>query len=150
MKRVFILLGVILLALPTIARGGEEAGNEALGTVKAVHGEVEIGHGGEWRAASVGDELREGMTLRTGPSSGAEVLFAGSIPASVEAEVSIEVSNLLLKARLEKMREKVSEPTDTRKTEMQLTPTTGVRGTDQAEEKAEDLKREHYWNEGEK
>jgi hypothetical protein len=45
------------------------------------------------------------------------------------------------------MRSKVSLPTDTRKVEMQVTPTTGVRGTEQTEEKAEELKREHYWDE---
>jgi hypothetical protein len=107
-----------------------------------------VGGGGTWRPAAVGESVAEGQLIRTGPASGADILFSDDVAAAVGAETEISVSDLLLKARLEKMRSKVSAPSDTQKVQMQVTPTTGVRGTEQTEEKAEQLKREHYWNEG--
>ena len=49
--------------------------------------------------------------------------------------------------QLEKAKAKITAPGDGRKAEMQVTPLAGMRGTEKTEEKAGDLKREHYWNE---
>jgi hypothetical protein len=38
-------------------------------------------------------------------------------------------------------------PGENTKADIQVTPLTGVRGTEKTEEKAEDLKRDHYWSE---
>jgi hypothetical protein len=111
---------------------------------------VQVGEEGQWRAVSSGEPVTEEQSIRTGPESTASVQFGEGVSTAVEAEMEITVSDLLLRARLEKMRSRVSAPTDTQRVEMQVTPTTGVRGTEQTEEKAEDLKREHYWTEGEK
>jgi hypothetical protein len=45
------------------------------------------------------------------------------------------------------MKAKVSRPTDSKVEKLGVTTTTGVRGTEQTEEKAEELKRDHYWSE---
>jgi len=150
MGKAVILAAIFLLVLPGVTGGEEASGGEVLGAVKALNGDVKIGEGDLWRTAAVGDELVEGQLIRTGAGAGAEILFSGEIPATLGENTTIGVSDLLLKARLEKMRNRVSEPADTRKVDMQVTPTAGVRGTEQTEEKAEDLKREHYWNEGAK
>ena len=138
---------VVLLALPA---GAEKGSEEVLGALTAVSGDVQIGSAGNWEAAAVGGELREGQVIRTGADSEAVVLFGEDIPASLGAGVEVEVSDLLLKTRLEKMRSRISAPMEEQKVEMQVTPTTGVRGTEQTEKKAEELKREHYWNEDSK
>jgi hypothetical protein len=144
MRRAFILAAIVLLLGPAVMAGAEE---EVLGTVSALRGGVQIGQGGVWSPAGLGQELRDGQVIKTGSEAGTDILFGEEITGSVGPETEIEVSDLLLKSRLEKMRSKVSLPADTRKVEMQVTPTTGVRGTDQTVEKAEELKREHYWDE---
>jgi hypothetical protein len=144
MRRAFILAAIVLLLAPAVMAGAEE---EILGTVTALRGGVQVGQGGVWSPAGMGQELQDGQVIKTGSEAGADILFGENLTASVGPETEIEVSDLLLKTRLEKMRSKVSLPTDTRKVEMQVTPTTGVRGTEQTEEKAEELKREHYWDE---
>jgi hypothetical protein len=144
MRRAFILAAIVLLLGPAVMAGAEE---EVLGTVTALSGGVQVGQGGVWSPAGLGQELRDGQVIKTGAEAGADILFGEEIAGSVGPETEIEVSDLLLKSRLEKMRSKVSLPADTRKVEMQVTPTTGVRGTDQTVEKAEELKREHYWDE---
>jgi hypothetical protein len=144
MRRAFILAAIVLLLGPAVMAGAEE---EVLGTVSALRGGVQIGQGGVWSPAGLGQELRDGQVIKTGSEAGADILFGEEIAGSVGPETEIEVSDLLLKSRLEKMRSKVSLPADTRKVEMQVTPTTGVRGTEQTVEKAEELKREHYWDE---
>jgi hypothetical protein len=149
--RAAAILGVlVLLCAPPAAWGEGPSGGEPAGTLTALEGDVQVGEGGTWRPAAVGESVAEGQFIRTGAASGADVLFSGDVAAAVGAEMEIAVSDLLLKARLEKMRTKVSAPSDTQKVQMQVTPTTGVRGTEQTEEKSEQLKREHYWNEGEK
>lgn len=144
MKRTVVLTALALLIVPAAVLA---AGSATLGSVKAVSGEVEISRGEAWNAAVVGEELVVGQVLKTGPSSEVEVLFDGGVSTTVPQNSTIEISDLLLKTRLEKMKGKISTPEDNRKVELQVTPTTGVRGTDQAESKAEDLKRDHYWNE---
>lgn len=144
MKKTVLLVILVLVFFPVAAFSADEA---VLGSVQAVSGDVSIGQGEEWAAAAVGAGLKEGQVLRTGPGSEAQVLFEGDVSAVVAENTSIEVSDLLLKSRLEKMKGKVSTPADGHKVELEVTPTTGVRGTEQTESKAEDLKRDHYWNE---
>jgi hypothetical protein len=144
MKKRAVLAALALLVLPGAVRA---AGSGALGSVTAVAGDVRISQGETWNAAAVGAELVEGQVLKTGPSSEVEVLFDGGVSTVVPQNSVIEISDLLLKTRLEKMKGKIATPEDNRKVELQVTPTTGVRGTDQAESKAEALKRDHYWNE---
>ena len=143
MRKTAVLAALALLVLPGAVFSVESA---ILGSVKTVSGDVQIGQGESWAAAAVGAELVEGQVIKTGPSSEVEVLLDGGISTTIPQNSAIEISDLLLKSRLEKMRGKVSTPVDNQKVELQVTPTTGVRGTDQAESKAEDLKRDHYWN----
>jgi hypothetical protein len=147
MKTAAILCALALFLAPAVTARAETGAGEVLGTVEALSGEVKVGAGGAWSPAAAGQELREGQVIRTGAASEADILFGGKIGAVVGPEVEIKVSDLLLRTRLEQMRSKISPPVDTRKVEMQVTPTTGVRGTEQTPEKAEELKREHYWNE---
>jgi hypothetical protein len=149
MKSAAIITFLAMVLVPAAARSGETAQGD-VGTLTAVQGEVQVGTGDQWRAVAVGATLSEGQTIRTGAESSADVQFGEGAAAAVGADTEIAVSDLLLRARLEKMRSRVSAPGDTQKVEMNVTPTTGVRGTEQTEEKAEELKREHYWNDGEK
>jgi predicted ABC-type transport system involved in lysophospholipase L1 biosynthesis ATPase subunit len=91
--------------------------------------------------------LFEGQMIRTAAASAADILFAGELPAKLAEKTEIAVADLLLKAQLEKAKAKIGAPADATKAEMQVTPLTGVRGTEKTEEKAGELKREHYWNE---
>ena len=149
MKSAAILTVLAMVLVPAAVWSGEAAQGDA-GTLTSVQGEVQVGAGDQWRAAEVGATLTEDQTIRTGVESSADVQFGEGASAAVGAETEIAVSDLLLRARLEKMRSKVSAPGDTQKAEMNVTPTTGVRGTEQTEKKSEELKREHYWNDGEK
>ena len=139
------------LVLGLVAAGDIPAamseGPMPVGAVVAVTGTVEVGREGVWQAAVPRQHLFEGETIRTAASSGAEVLFEGELPASLGEKAEIPVADLMLKARLEKLRAKIAAPGDTIKADIQVTPLTGVRGTEKTEEKAEDLKREHYWSE---
>lgn len=142
----YVAVGVmVLLLVPGLAMG-ESAGVEAVATVTAVQGEVMVGTGGQWSPATVGVSLEEGQIIKTGKESAADISFGEGLTAAVGQEKEVEVTDLLLKTRLEAMKSKITKPTDTKKVEIQVTPTTGVRGDDQGEEKAEDLKRDHYWN----
>ena len=118
-----------------------------VGTVVAVTGTVQVGRDGVWQEAAPRLHLFEGQTIRTAASSGAEIMFDGELPARLGEKAEIPVADLMLKARLEKLRAKIAAPGDTIKADIQVTPLTGVRGTEKTEEKAEDLKREHYWSE---
>lgn len=148
MKSAAIITFLVMVLVPAAAWSGEAAEGD-VGTLTAVQGEVQVGAGDQWQAAAVGATLAEGQIIRTGAESSADVQFGEGTAAAVGADTEIAVSDLLLRARLEKMRSRVSAPGDMQKVEMNVTPTTGVRGTEQTEEKAEELKREHYWNEGE-
>jgi len=118
-----------------------------VGTVVAVTGTVQVGSAGVWQPAAVKLKLFDGQTIRTAEASGAEILFDGETPATLGEKTEIAVADLLLKAQLEKARAKIGVPADATQAQMQVTPLTGVRGTEKTEEKAGDLKREHYWNE---
>ena len=141
-----VAVGVALvLGLGAVARA---EGPLPIGAVTAVTGSVQLGRDGVWQVAAPKLPLFEGQMITTAEGASVEVLFEGGLPATVAGKGEIAVADLLLKAQLEKTRAKIAAPTDATKTEMQVTPLTGVRGTEQAEEKAGDLKRDHYWNEG--
>lgn len=145
--RAAIILGVLALLVVPPAVWGDETADEVLARVLTVRGDVQIGQGAEWRTAVTGDTVSSGQFIRTGTDSGMDIFFEEDLVAAVGEETEIEIADLLLKTRLEKMRSRISAPDDTRRVDIQVTPTTGVRGTEQTENKAEDLKREHYWNE---
>ncbi|HEY5999527.1 MAG TPA: hypothetical protein VI078_09560 [bacterium] len=136
--------GMVLM----VAGAVRAEGPAQVGAVVAATGNVQVGRDGAWQAASAKMPLFEGQMIRADEAAKVEVLFDGGLPATVAGKAEIAVSDLLLKAQLEKARAKIAAPTDATKAEMQVTPLTGVRGTEKAEEKAGDLKREHYWNEG--
>jgi hypothetical protein len=143
--RVMAVVVVVAAGLGLGARARAE-GPLPIGTVVAVTGVVQVGRDGAWQAAAPQLPLFDGQTIRTGDGSSRKVLFEGSLPAAVAGKGEIAVADLLLKARLEKARAKIGVPGDAVKAEMQVTPLTGVRGTEKGEEKAGELKREHYWN----
>jgi hypothetical protein len=144
-----VALVVFAVAMALGFAGGARAEEPLpVGSVVAVTGSVQVGRDGVWQVAAPKLPVFEGQLITTADGASVEVLFEGGLPATVTGKGEIAVSDLLLKAQLEKARTKIAAPTDATKAEMQVTPLTGVRGTEKAEEKAGDLKREHYWNEG--
>lgn len=143
-----LALALALVSAPVVGVPAARAeGPLPVGTVVAVTGSVQVGRDGVWQPAAEKLNLFEGQVIRTAELSGVEVLFEGGMPATLGEKVEIAVDDLLLKARLEQTKAKISAPPDATKAEMQVTPMTGVRGTEKTEEKAGELKREHYWNE---
>ena len=114
--------------------------------MRAMRGEVQIGREGTWSPAALDEKLREGEIIRAGKKSEASILFEDGVTAVVGEGVEIDVADLELKTRLEMMKSKISRPTDSERVGLKVTTTTGVRGTEQTEEKAEELKRDHYWS----
>lgn len=121
--------------------------SDPVGKVVAVTGTVQIGRDGQWQAAVPEQKIYPGQVVKTGAESAVDLLFNPDLPVRLGAGAEIAATDLLLKAQLERTKAKVAAPSDSTKVEMQVTPLTGVRGTEKSEEKAEDLKREHYWNE---
>jgi hypothetical protein len=147
-RRAVVIVGLVLvLVVAVVIPAAMTEGPLPVGTVVAVTGTVQVGRDGVWQEAAPRLHLFEGQTIRTAASSGAEIMFDGELPARLGEKAEIPVADLLLKARLEKLRAKIAVPGDTIKADIQVTPLTGVRGTEKTEEKAEDLKREHYWSE---
>jgi hypothetical protein len=145
-RKAMVAVVVTLAVLVTgwAARAEEPA---PVGTIVAVTGTVLVGRDGLWQPAAAKASLFDGQVLRTAAASGVEILFEGDTPAKLGEQTEIAVADLQLKAQLEKAKAKIAAPADATKSEMQVTPLTGVRGTEKTEEKAGDLKREHYWNE---
>ena len=141
-----VVLAAVLAAVAVVPAVRAE-GPVPVGTVVAVTGTVEIGAGGVWQPAAAKAQLFEGQAIRTSGASGVEVLFGADVPAKLGEKTEILVADLMLKAQLEKAKAKIGAPADATKVEMQVTPLTGVRGTEKTEEKAGELKRDHYWNE---
>jgi hypothetical protein len=142
------IVAVLVLALGAGGGAGARAeGPLPVGTVVAVTGTVQVGRDGVWQAAAAKTNLFEGQTIRTAAASGADILFEGDVPAKLGEKTEIAVADLQLKAQLEKAKAKIGAPADTTKATLEVTPLTGVRGTEKTEEKAGELKREHYWNE---
>jgi len=108
---------------------------------------VEVGRDGVWKPAVTGMHLFDGETIRAAANSGSDIVFDGDVSAKLGEKTEIAVADLQLKAQLEKARAKIVVPADTTKATLEVTPLTGVRGTEKTEEKAGELKREHYWNE---
>lgn len=138
-----VALAVTAAAWVSAARA---EGPVAVGTVVAVTGTVEVGRDGVWQPAAAKMSLFEGEMLRAAAASGADILF-GEVPGRLGEKSEIAVADLMLKAQLERAKSKIAAPADATKVEMQVTPLTGVRGTEKTEEKAGELKREHYYNE---
>jgi hypothetical protein len=140
------LVAVCAAGVPA-ARAEGAAAAAPVGAVVAVTGTVQVGKDGQWKPATAKLELFEGQVLKTGEQSTVEVLFGKDTAAKLGEKSEIAVADLLLKATLEKAKARVAAPGDAQKAEMQVAPVTGVRGTEQTEEKAGEMKREHYWNE---
>jgi hypothetical protein len=140
---------VVMLAAVTMAgfAAARAEGPMPVGTVTAVTGTVQVGRDGVWQPAAAKTHLFDGQTIRTAAASGADVLFEGDVPARLGEQTEIAVADLQLKAQLEKAKAKIGAPADSTKATLEVTPLTGVRGTEKTEEKAGELKREHYWNE---
>ena len=142
------MVGLALSLVLLVSGGAARAeGPLPVGTVVAVTGTVEVGRDGVWQPAVAKMHLFDGQAIRAAAASGAEILFDGEVPAKLGEKTEIAVVDLLLKAQLEKAKAKIGAPADTTKATLQVTPLTGVRGTEKTEEKAGELKREHYWNE---
>jgi len=146
-RRAMIVAGMVLTMLGTGLAAAHAEGPTPIGTVVAVTGTVEVGRDGVWQPAVAKGQLFDGQTIRTAAASGADILFEGEVAAQLGEKTEIAVVDLQLKAQLEKARGKIVAPADTTKATLEVTPLTGVRGTEKTEEKAGDLKREHYWNE---
>ena len=146
-RRVMIVAVLVLVVLATGHVAARAEGPMPIGTVVAVTGTVHIGRDGVWQPAVAGMHLFEGETIRTGATSGSDILFEGEVSVNLGEKIEIAVADLQLKSQLEKARAKIGTPADTTKATLEVTPLTGVRGTEKTEEKAGELKREHYWNE---
>ena len=147
-RRKVMIIAVLVLAVALTGLDAARAeGPLPIRTVVAITGTVEVGRDGVWQPAAAKVNLFDGQTIRTGAASGADILFEGDVPAKLGEKTEIAVVDLQLKAQLEKARAKIGVPADSTKATLEVTPLTGVRGTEKTEEKAGDLKREHYWNE---
>jgi len=112
-----------------------------------VQGEVQIGREGTWSPAALDEKLREGEIIRAGKEAEASILFEDGVTALVGEGTEIDVPDLEPKTPREMRKAKISRPTDSERVGLEVTTTTGVRGTEQTEEKSEELKRDHYWSE---
>ena len=146
-RRGMIVAVSVLTVMVTGAAVARAEGPMPVGAVVAVTGTVQVGRDGVWQPAVAKMSLFDGQTIRTGAASTAEVLFEGEVPAKLGEKSEIAVVDLQLKAQLEKARGKIGAPVGSTKATLEVTPLTGVRGTEKTEEKAGELKREHYWNE---
>jgi hypothetical protein len=141
---VMVLVLTMVVAGLAVARA---EGPMPIGSVVAITGTVEIGRDGIWQPAAAKAPLFDGQSIRTAAAAGADIVFEGDVPVRLGEKTEIAVADLQLKAQLEKARAKIGAPADTTKATLEVTPLTGVRGTEKTEEKAGELKREHYWNE---
>ena len=151
MKKTVSILFVMILAVLLAGPASAATVEKAMASVVSFEGVAEVGMAGssDWKAALAGMELQESSIIRTGADGLVVIQFTeGEMITSVSENSKVSLKDLLLKARLEAVRGKVVAPfPDAGQTKMQVTPLTGVRGTDQAESKAEDPKRPHYWEE---
>lgn len=141
---VVLVVLAVAAAAPTAARA---EGPLPIGSVVAVTGAVQVGRDGVWQPAVARMHLFEGQTIRSAAASSADILFEGEVPAKLGEKTEVAVADLQLQAQLERARAKIGAPADTTKATLEVTPLTGVRGTEKTEEKAGELKREHHWNE---
>ena len=149
MKRCASLCAVVLVALAIVvpAAPGRGAGAARVRWSRS-RARSQVGTNGVWQPAAAKMQLFDGQVPAHRGGLRVRDPVRGRGPAKLGEKVEIAVADLLLKARLEQTKAKISAPADATKAEMQVTPMTGVRGTEKTEEKAGDLKREHYWNEG--
>jgi len=142
----FIIIGSLLAVAPVLA-----AQTPPFAVLDTCAGEVTLGSAGSevWSAAQPKMAVADAQILKTGVKSQATVRFTeGNLVALVGENTTISLQDLLLKTRLDKMPGKISQTqADGEQTKMSVTPLTGVRGTDEAEGKAEDPNRQHHWEE---
>jgi hypothetical protein len=149
MNRIIVFLTVAALAALAVPAMAADA-QPPLATVESMAGEVKVApvNSEAWTPVKPTAALAENQIIKTGPQSQVSVRFTeGDLLTVVGENTTVALPDLLLKARLEKMRGKVNQPTDANQTKMQVTPLTGVRGTDAADSKAEEQKRPHTWEE---
>lgn len=146
-RRAWFVAAAILAVMASGSVAVRAEGPMPLGIVVAVTGNVEVGRDGVWQPAVAKLHLFEGQTIRTAAAAGVEILFEGEVPAKLGEKTEVAVVDLLLMAQLEKAKAKIGAPAGSTKATLEVTPLTGVRGTEKTEEKAGELKREHYWNE---
>ncbi len=148
-KNLTVLIAALCLFVPAAGPAAAADTVPPLAKVEAFTGEASVGAADSWTPAEVGQALVETQALKTGAKSTLSVRFTeGEMLATVGENTLISLNDLLLKARLEKMRGRINQPeAGAPQTQMQVTPLTGVRGTDEAESKSEELKRQHHWEE---
>ncbi len=83
--RYLVLLAAALLLVPGLGRAQE------VGTVAAVEGQGEIGHGGNWNAATPGASVHEGDQLRTGRPGRLKVVFRDDSVVTVSDESVVTI-----------------------------------------------------------
>lgn len=147
-KAIFVfvaLFGSLVLACPSMAADAATP----LATVDSFSGIVSVGTAEAEKMSPVqaGMNLMEDNIIETGAQSQIVIRFsAEEMMVTVGENTKIALQDLLLKARLEKMRGSIDQPgEDVKKTDLQVTPLTGVRGTEKAEDKSKEPKREHHW-----
>ncbi len=138
------LAAVAFIAFRPCAGAAQEA--QSLGRLVALQGTVEVGRDGVWKTGRIDQQLFEGESIRTGPQSLARIVFQGDLTVDVVPGAELKVGDLFFKARLGKLKNRVSSPDGTARTELKVVPLTGVRGTEQEAPKSEDPRRPHFWS----
>ena len=141
---VMVMAMVAFMAFRPCAGVAQEA--QPLGHLVALQGMVEVGRDGLWKGGRIDQQLFEGESIRTGAQSFARIVFQGELTVDVVAGAELKVGDLFFKARLGKLKHRVSSPDGTARTEMKVVPLTGVRGTEQEAPKSEDPRRPHFWS----
>ncbi len=141
---VMVMTVVALIAFRPCAGTAQEA--QFVGHLVALQGTVEVGRDGVWKTGRIDQQLFEGESIRTGPQSSARIVFQGDLTVDVVPGAELKVGDLFFKARLGKLKHRVSSPDGTARTEMKVVPLTGVRGTEQEAPKSEDPRRPHFWS----
>jgi hypothetical protein len=145
--RKYLALAMALITIAALQPGQAAAGEvQPLGRLVALQGAVDIGRDGAWNPGRMDQPLFEAESIRTGPQAGARILFQGDLAVDVSAGAEFKVSDLFFKARLGKLKNRVSSPDGASRTEMTVVPLTGVRGTEQEMPKSDEPRRPHFWS----
>ena len=97
------------------------------------HGDVQVGKDGAWKPAAAEQKLFEGQTIKTGAKASRGGPLRGRRPVARRRGHRDQGRGPPAQGALEKAKRKIAAPTDSTKVEMQVTPLTGVRGTDKTE-----------------
>src|SRR5262249_31901961 len=88
--------GLVVLVLPLLVA---PARAQEVGTVAAVDGSAEIGRGGNWTTAAVGNPVHIGDELRTGRPGRLRVVFQDDSVLSVSDDSRVVVNEQMFDAR---------------------------------------------------